>query len=110
MMKTNAIRLIWICLFTFFISITIWTYAVSVDLLGLFGGIPGTENLANPKSELASEVYTSDGVLLGQYFKEFMRLNSTSKALFAKEFTQIKFNKLLMLFQLKLMHPPYDKG
>ena len=92
MMKTNAIRLIWICLFTFFISITIWTYAVSVDLLGLFGGIPGTENLANPKSELASEVYTSDGVLLGKYFKEnrsptqFNELSpNLLKALFATE-------------------------
>lgn len=79
-------------LVSFFVFITLWTFAVSSDLLGLFGGIPGTENLANPKSELASEVYTSDGVLLGKYFKEnrsptpFDELSpNLLKALFATE-------------------------
>jgi len=70
MRTTKAIRFIWMSLVSFFVFIILWTFAVSSDFLGLFGGIPGTENLANPKSELASEVYTSDGVLLGKYFKE----------------------------------------
>ena len=79
-------------LVSFFVFITLWTFAVSSDFLGLFGGIPGTENLANPKSELASEVYTSDGILLGKYFKEnrsptpFDELSpNLLKALFATE-------------------------
>jgi penicillin-binding protein 1A len=92
MLTTKAIRFIWMGLVSFFVFITLWTFAVSSDLLGLFGGIPGTENLANPKSELASEVYTSDGVLLGKYFKEnrsptpFDELSpNLLKALFATE-------------------------
>jgi penicillin-binding protein 1A len=92
MLTTKAIRFIWMGLVSFFVFITLWTFAVSSDFLGLFGGIPGTENLANPKSELASEVYTSDGVLLGKYFKEnrsptpFDELSpNLLKALFATE-------------------------
>jgi penicillin-binding protein 1A len=70
MNKFPLIRTFWILLAAFFIGITAWSYAVAFDIFGLFGGIPSTENLANPKSELASEVYTEDGVLLGKYFKE----------------------------------------
>ncbi len=70
MNRNRTIRSIWFGIFLFFGSIILWTYAVALDVFGLFGGMPGTENLANPKSELASEVYTSDNVLLGKYFKE----------------------------------------
>lgn len=45
-------------------------WAVSVDLFGLFGKFPSTDKLINPKSELATEVYSEDGVLLGKYFRE----------------------------------------
>lgn len=38
--------------------------------LGLFGKLPAVEVLENPKSNLASEVYTADQVLLGKYFRE----------------------------------------
>jgi penicillin-binding protein 1A len=38
--------------------------------LGLFGKMPSFEELENPKSNLASEVYSSDGKLLGKYFIE----------------------------------------
>jgi len=92
MLKSKAIRFIWMGMLSFFVFISLWTFAASSDFLGLFGGIPGTENLANPKSELASEVYTSDGVLLGKYFKEnrspapFDELSpNLLKALFATE-------------------------
>lgn len=36
--------------------------------LGLFGFMPSFEELENPKSSIASEVYTADSVLLGKYF------------------------------------------
>nr|GFD32425.1 hypothetical protein [Tanacetum cinerariifolium] len=32
--------------------------------------MPNLRTLENPKSELASEVYSADGVLLGKYFRE----------------------------------------
>ena len=35
---------------------------------GLFGDLPSFEELENPKSNLASEVYSSDGVVLGKYY------------------------------------------
>ena len=37
---------------------------------GNLGEMPSFEELENPKSNLASEVYSEDGVLLGTYFKE----------------------------------------
>lgn len=36
--------------------------------LGLFGKLPDIEELENPKSNLASEIYSSDGVMIGKYF------------------------------------------
>ncbi len=37
---------------------------------GAFGFMPDFEDLENPKTNLASEIYSSDGVLLGKFFKE----------------------------------------
>jgi penicillin-binding protein 1A len=37
---------------------------------GNLGEMPSFEELENPKSNLASEIYSEDGVLLGTYFKE----------------------------------------
>ena len=36
----------------------------------LFGKSPSLADLENPKVEQASEIYTSDGVLIGKYFRE----------------------------------------
>jgi penicillin-binding protein 1A len=47
--------------------------SIGVNLFGLFGETPGFEVLENPKSELASEVYSVDGVLLGKYYYNFNR-------------------------------------
>ena len=47
-----------------------YLFAVSIDLLGLFGPMPSFKVLDNPRNDLASEVYSADGVLLGKYFKE----------------------------------------
>ena len=35
---------------------------------GLFGKLPGFDELENPQTYLASEVYSSDGALLGKYY------------------------------------------
>lgn len=85
----SLIRLFWFLFLGFFLGTGLWTYSVSIDLFGLFGGMPGTDKLANPRSELASEVYTEDGVLLGKYFKE-----NRSPALF----TELSPNLLKALF------------
>ena len=36
---------------------------------GLFGSMPSFEDLENPDSNLATEIISSDGVILGKYFK-----------------------------------------
>src|SRR6478735_5974674 len=46
-----------------------YLWMVSENSMNLFGSMPSFDELENPKSELASEVYTSDGVLLGKYFR-----------------------------------------
>ncbi|TDG95590.1 transglycosylase domain-containing protein [Cardinium endosymbiont of Culicoides punctatus] len=50
-------------------SIPIYLFSVQVDFYNLYGGMPSTELLENPQSELASELYSSDAVLLGKYFR-----------------------------------------
>ena len=37
---------------------------------GLFGKMPSVEELQNPEANLASEVYSSDGALMGKYYAE----------------------------------------
>ncbi len=44
--------------------------AVSVNFLWLFGGMPNLKALENPQSEVASQVYSEDGVELGKYYLE----------------------------------------
>jgi penicillin-binding protein 1A len=39
-------------------------------IIYVFSGLPSLEELENPKPQLASKVYTSDGELLGQFFIE----------------------------------------
>ena len=57
-----------------------WITGVSVILfilllfslisLGVFGKMPSFEELENPKSNLATEIYSSDHVILGKYYIE----------------------------------------
>lgn len=47
----------------FFLLVTLTNY-------GAFGEMPSLDELENPKSLLATEVYSSDGVLLGKYYLE----------------------------------------
>src|SRR5882757_1626288 len=37
---------------------------------GLFGKMPSVEELENPEADLASEIYSSDGVRMGKYYSE----------------------------------------
>ncbi len=60
----------WAAALTVIGGFIVYVWAVAINLFGLFGGMPGLDKLFNPKSELASEVYSQDGVLLGKYFRE----------------------------------------
>lgn len=37
---------------------------------GLFGKMPSVEQIQNPEADLASEIYSSDGELMGKYYSE----------------------------------------
>ncbi|MDA1336723.1 MAG: transglycosylase domain-containing protein [Bacteroidetes bacterium] len=42
----------------------------SLVLMASFGQLPNTEALANPKTDLATRVFSSDGKLIGRYYSE----------------------------------------
>ncbi|MEK6479103.1 transglycosylase domain-containing protein [Catalinimonas sp. 4WD22] len=64
------VRGIWIAFVAFLVGFPLYIYTVSVDFLGLYGGLPSLEALENPKSDLSSELYSSDNILLGKYYRE----------------------------------------
>jgi penicillin-binding protein 1A len=69
-MTHKIIKLIWLVFAAGIIGFALFVWAVSVNFLGLFGELPDFKELENPKSEVASELYSADGVLLGNYFRE----------------------------------------
>lgn len=63
------IRALWIAVLCILILPFLYIYAVSIDLLGLFGGMPGYSAVENPKNDLSSDLISADGVSLGRYFR-----------------------------------------
>lgn len=54
----------------FFIGLLAFAAFMVLVRIGLLGKMPDIDELENPKSNLASEVYSSDKVLLGKYYYE----------------------------------------
>lgn len=69
-MTQKIIKYIWMVFAAGLLGFVLFVWAVSGNFLGLFGELPDFKELENPQSELASELYSSDGVLLGNYFRE----------------------------------------
>lgn len=51
-------------------SIVLFTCAVQLNFLGLFGYTPTEKDIVMPTLNVASEVYTADSVLIGRYFEQ----------------------------------------
>ena len=66
-MKRIKISLIWIIITSPFILIFL---LVTLTSNGFFGDLPTFEQLENPKNNLATEIISEDGVVLGSYFFE----------------------------------------
>jgi penicillin-binding protein 1A len=66
----KPILFLWLGFVGFFLGLLLYIFLVKVNFLNLFGEMPSFEKLENPKSELASELYSEDKVLLGKYFRE----------------------------------------
>lgn len=63
----NYITKLWVIWFLMLAIVVVFFYGIIAEW---FGSMPTFEELENPKSNLASEVYSSDGELLGTYFIE----------------------------------------
>lgn len=66
----SLIKLIYRLFYFGIISFLILIIAINFNFLWLFGKTPGVDDLDNPKSEIASEVISSDGVVLAKFFFE----------------------------------------
>ncbi|MCU0356128.1 MAG: transglycosylase domain-containing protein [Cyclobacteriaceae bacterium] len=62
-------RMIWILFICLIIGFPLYVYSVSIDLFGLFGGMPSLKAIENPENDLSSELISADGVSLGRYFR-----------------------------------------
>lgn len=58
-------RNLWILLISGVLFAFLFIFSVR---MGLFGALPTFRDLENPKSNLATEIYSDDGVVLGTYF------------------------------------------
>lgn len=66
----RLIMLIWIGFLGIITGTVLYFTALEHDFMGFFGPIPSLESLENPKTELASEIYSADGKLMGKYYRE----------------------------------------
>ena len=64
----KIIKRAWIIFLSSIFFFCFYIFAVTINLFWLFGKMPDFKLLENPKSDQASEVYSSDNVLLGKYF------------------------------------------
>jgi len=67
---SRTTRALWWLFGSGFVLFILYIFAVSINFLNLFGRMPNLKTLENPKSELASEIYSADGVLMGKFFRE----------------------------------------
>lgn len=65
--KKNYLKIFWIVVFSGILAVILLFWLISTGMLGY---IPTFEELENPNSNLASEIYSEDGVLLGKYYFE----------------------------------------
>lgn len=63
----------WIVLLSGCMVVALFIFLIAI---GVFGELPGFEELENPQSNLATQVIASDGELIGRYYKE-NRTNAT---------------------------------
>ncbi|MDD4971135.1 MAG: transglycosylase domain-containing protein [Paludibacter sp.] len=55
---------------TFIVLFLLYLFIVDINFLWLFGKSPGLSSISNPNQSTASIIYTSDGKVLGKYFRE----------------------------------------
>lgn len=64
---TRAVKIFWKLFFGGFLFIILLFLCAN---FGLFGKMPSITELENPEADLATEIYSSDGLLMGKYYAE----------------------------------------
>jgi penicillin-binding protein 1A len=65
----RASKYLWIAFLVFILGLPLYVFTVSIDLFGLYGGMPSIREVENPENDLSSEIISADGVSLGSYFR-----------------------------------------
>ena len=65
--RSHAIRNLWIIFFSLLLLVVLFFICVAT---GVFGTMPTFEELENPRTNLATEIYSADGKVLGTYYVE----------------------------------------
>jgi penicillin-binding protein 1A len=63
----RSVKILW---FLFWVGLISVVGIFTAANYGLFGKMPSITELENPEADIASEVYTSDGLLMGKYYQE----------------------------------------
>ena len=63
----RSVKILWRLFFGGFLLVVLLFTAAN---FGLFGKMPSITELENPEADLASEIYSSDGLLMGKYYAE----------------------------------------
>ena len=69
-MYQKLIRFLWIAFTAGVLVFGLYITSIYYNWNDWYGDMPDLRELENPKNELASELYSSDGVLLGKYFRK----------------------------------------
>ena len=64
---SKYVKWVWIIAWTPFVCLFLILFLISI---GVFGELPSVEELQNPKSNLATVVYSSDLKTLGKFYSE----------------------------------------
>lgn len=65
----KVIKYTWIIFLCVLLGLPLFIYTVSIDFLGLYGGMPSLIEIENPENDLSSDLISADGVSLGRYFR-----------------------------------------
>ncbi len=65
--SSRAVKWLWIIVAAPFVVLFVM---IGLIALGVFGKLPTFEELENPKTNLATEIYSDDGKIIGQFFVE----------------------------------------
>lgn len=69
-MWVRIIKILWVLYFLGILLVIGGIYAISHNWMNLVGEYPNPKEIENPKTDIASELWSADTVLLGKYYRE----------------------------------------